>query len=57
MLKHAFALFLVVMGSFMLYQNRTVFLPGARQTHAVGTHVKHTSEVQVRLPLPQLTRG
>ena len=56
MLKHAFALFLVVMGSFMLYQNRTVFLPGARQTHAVGTHVKHRSDVQVRVPLPQFTR-
>jgi len=57
MLKLAFALFLVVMGSFMLYQNRTVFLPGARQAHAVRTHVMHTSEVQARPTLPPLTRG
>jgi uncharacterized membrane protein YfcA len=38
-LKQAFALFLVVMGSFMLYRNRAVFLAstaGTQATHAAG---------------------
>ena len=33
-LKQAFALFLIVMGSFMLYRNRDVFLPHSTLSHA-----------------------
>jgi uncharacterized membrane protein YfcA len=34
-LKQGFALFLIVMGSFMLYRNRAVFLSGPPASHAV----------------------
>lgn len=40
-LKRAFAVFLVVMGSFILFQNRSVLLPGAGEEAAAAPSVEH----------------
>ena len=57
MLKQAFAVFLVVMGSFMLYRNFAVFRLSAVGAPAVRTLVTGTRDLDVHVPMPYLTRG
>ncbi len=54
-LKQGFALFLVVMGSFMLYRNRGVFLPQSALSHAaprIGDVSPRTRHVTITPLLP-----
>lgn len=49
-LKQGFALFLIVMGSFMLYRNRAVFLSGPTASHAVMPRVMRAPLLHTSTP-------
>ena len=54
-LKQAFALFLIVMGSFMLYRNRAAFMRNADAPQAARAvrstpHVRSTTQVTLQMP-------
>jgi uncharacterized membrane protein YfcA len=49
-LKQGFALFLIVMGSFMLYRNRAVFLSGPPAPHAVMPRVMRAPLLHTSTP-------